>query len=294
MNPSTLVQKSSRNQLNFLIFISVLLGILFCYSSIYNILNMRQFVQSFAVYGFPKYQSFSPILIAAEFGLGLILLFNIAGKKILLLSATTLFSFLLYVSINDTQQISNDSLFIIKIIIYIALLIILYLNKEHNPQTYNNIFKYAVITLSLLIFFVAGFPYARSISSPMISVVPGEKVERSILSNVISTTRDSTYLLFLFSPTCAHCKRMTPRISSIGKEHAVDRVIALCASDQREFVNDYTKEYKPNFSINIIDKNKFSEITKRVPVAILIKNNHIISMHANVLPPNQQIRSSAL
>jgi len=94
------------------------------------------------------------------------------------------------------------------------------------------------------------------------------------LSDYIKTSKDSTYLIFIFTYGCSSCWNAIENVKTYESSKKVDKVYGLAAGDasQKKFVMDYLK---PNFEIIDLEPKVALELVREFPSAYYVQNDTI-------------------
>jgi hypothetical protein len=108
-------------------------------------------------------------------------------------------------------------------------------------------------------------------------------IESTDLQEFITTSKDSTYLVFAFTYTCPHCMNSVENLKQYEVFGVVDKVIGLAVKDsiaEKQFI----EIFHPDFLIKNIEPQNLFRLTKTFPTAYFIKNDSIIAELSGVLP----------
>ncbi|MDR0371204.1 MAG: hypothetical protein LBH80_05055 [Prevotellaceae bacterium] len=105
----------------------------------------------------------------------------------------------------------------------------------------------------------------------------------TILKEFVSTSKDSTYLVFTFTYLCPHCMNSIENLNRYESSGSVDKVIGIALEDS---IAEYRfKEiFKPEFSIRNYPAGTLFRLTNSFPVAYYIKNDSIMAELSGELP----------
>jgi len=110
-----------------------------------------------------------------------------------------------------------------------------------------------------------------------------KNINETILSKYISTSKDSTYLVFIFSYKCPHCLSSSIRLNEYIKNDGVDHIVGLTkgSRDEKRF---YERNIKPQFEYKSLRYIEMSEITGFFPLTFYIENDTIQFKIKGALP----------
>lgn len=289
-----MIKSFSKNKI-LLSILAFLTGTFFILSGVSKIINTVAFVAILESYGLGNFSYLAPFLCIGEIILGLFFLLKIRIKKAALLSIITLSFFTIVFSyahffkgINDCGCFGEisflQSSYLVSLIrnlifIFFSVVIYIYTNKDIMPVSkWKTISIFCITILSSI---VAGF----TLNEPFITSEPflNKHIEETPLSNYIPTSKDSTYLIFVFSYSCSHCWNATENIKAYKENNIVDRIIGIALKDNPE-KNFYHNSFHPNFEILTTSSDSMGLIVKSVPTAFFVKNNIIAPVIESDIP----------
>ena len=94
------------------------------------------------------------------------------------------------------------------------------------------------------------------------------------LNNIYPFSADSSYVVYLFSFTCAHCQNSYANLEQYHRLKIVDKVIGI-AIENEEAQERFTRIYRPEIDIITIPNDTMARITGSLPIALLIKGDSI-------------------
>jgi len=270
---------------------SILSGVIFLISGIGKTLAIADFAELITLYGF-KYISFiAPLIAVTEVIIGLFLIISVYPKQ----TSFVAILFLVFVSIiylygYFKHQISDCGCFgkisvlnkmsPLQVITRNFLVIIMLGTVFKYSETRNLLFSKWKLVISIFIVglsaFFAGYSYFPSYIPLQTTkkMYENKKISETPLSNVIKTSTDSTYLIFVFSYTCPHCLNSIENLKQYENTQIVDKIIGLAVQDS---VNEII--FKQNFDVEFLIKNydyqTLSSIVKGFPTSYYIQNDSI-------------------
>jgi hypothetical protein len=115
----------------------------------------------------------------------------------------------------------------------------------------------------------------------------GMPVSETPLQEFTCLSEDSTYLLFVFMPSCKYCQNSVTNLNDYEKIGVADRVIGLTLKDsvgEQSFI----RNYKPVFRVIGCDALKLLEFNNRFPTSYYIENNVIVKIFRGELPEGRK------
>ncbi len=278
---------------------SYILGLIFLISGFIKSTNATLFISTIETYNIGALTIFTPLVIIIEVYLGLLFILDKHKSHIAIIGGLFLFSvsaiFLygwLFNGITDCGCFGKLSFFddspwftLFRNIFLICLCFdIYYNNKNIKFQKFISLnLKKCTITCAIsLCAFMSGYTSkAIRIKSPkQFEPIP---INSSHLSNLISTSPDSTYLIFAFSYKCPHCINSISNLNHYEKSGIVDKVIAI-ASENKQIQDEFYRFFNPTFNIEHTEKQNLQKLTKTFPIAFFIRNDSIVDVVSGELP----------
>lgn len=269
--------------------LAFLVGIFYILSGIGKLLNTVNFVTTLESYGFGYFSYLAPFISVGEIIFGFLFLFLIRIKKAALLSIIILSIFAItftyahfFKGINDCGCFGEISFLkssyyvsLIRNIVFILISFIVYVYANKNATPIQKWKTISIFCITILSSIVAGF----TLNEPLITNESflTEPIQETPLASYIRTSKDSTYLIFVFSYSCSHCWNATENIKAYKENNIVDRIIGIALKDNPE-KNFYHNSFNPNFEILTTSSDSMGLIVKSVPTAFFVKNNIIASV----------------
>jgi hypothetical protein len=85
---------------------------------------------------------------------------------------------------------------------------------------------------------------------------------------------DSTYIVYLFSFSCAHCQNSFANVQQYQQFALADKVLGI-AIDDAEAQERFYRIYQPVIEIITIPNDEMSHITGQLPICMLIREGKI-------------------
>jgi len=286
---------------NFTKIFSVLCGAVFLVSGIGKSLAIADFTNLITSYGFENFSFVAPVIAWAEVVMGLALILRCYSKQtafsatLFLVAVTCIYLYGYFrhniIDCGCFGAVSKmNSVSPVFVVVRNLLLIILLYVIWKNAETYKNHlaeWKMAVIicVLSLSSFF-AGKSYRPlfvAFNSETQSNYEGKMLVQTPLSRFVSTSKDSVYLVFVFSYTCPHCLNSIENLKQYQSQKLVDKIIGLAVQDSvTEAI--FTQNFQVEFPIKKYSSKTVTSLTTKFPTAFYIKNNMIEKEIVGELP----------
>lgn len=127
--------------------------------------------------------------------------------------------------------------------------------------------------------FICGLAMRRSFELPKLSRSKAEQVDHRAevmdkLQAVYPFDTDSTYVVYLFSFSCAYCQNSFANVQQYHQLHVVDKVIGI-AIDNEKAKERFYRLYQPQIDIITIPNNTMAAMTNDLPLCLLIKEGQI-------------------
>ena len=264
-----------------LLIISVL-GATYLLSAFGKFFDLEGFKKSITEYGFPSIMAYLILLVEFCLSIGYILLFylkKISGLSILFLGIMTLFYTIghFYLGIKSCDcfgafdALNPDSYLIFTFKNLILILLSIFVYKNYQVIRINIWWKRSFTILGSLILGFSAFKYNEYYFHNYLK----EKIGLSLtdIRLNIYEAENSDYL-FIFSPTCIHCRKAVPVIISLNKKYSL-KLTGITSISMEQELKKLTKEFDFNFPVVKIDKNIYNELAKIVPMIYKIEDDTI-------------------
>ncbi|MCK9639999.1 MAG: hypothetical protein M0R39_08830 [Prolixibacteraceae bacterium] len=279
---------------------SIILGTFFVISGIGKVVDTAGFSTLIYKYGLGYLMVLSPVIVVAEIILGVCLILVINPKRhslyslVFLVIFTCSFAYAYFAKgVSDcgcfgTLQHSTTSpvFSFARNLILIGMAALVWLNYPSN-KTRKVRWKVNVVLVTLVLStFVAGFTFR----TPFIFTAPSAEhkfqnkdIRDTDLSKYISTSKDSTYLIFCFSYTCPHCWNSIENLRQYKELHKVDRIVALVTGSKADKLI-FEQNFHPDFNVKDLPENELLNLATHVPTSFFVKNDTIKVIIQSVLP----------
>lgn len=289
----------------------VLFGIFYLFSGIIKIVDIDNFLYVIKSYQINLFIYTAPAIPVIEICLGLLFLFRKRLKEVVLFSIILLVFFtLIFTYGHFTQNISDcgcfggvdflkmsPAAFFIRNGLLITLSVYLYLSvKEINSEKKFSVSQ--IIGLCLILAVAAIFVGLKSDLSDYLKERPynrasilkyhniefvGKNINETLLANYITTSEDSTYLIFIFSYKCPHCLSSSILLKDYIKGNRIDKVIGLTKGTRAE-KRFYDENINPQFTYKQLRYIEMSELTPFFPISFYVENDTIQFLVKGALP----------
>ena len=281
---------------------SFIAGAVFLISGFAKAIDTSLFTQTIAEYGFSNLWFMAPIIIIAELYLGLALILNLnqrlmAAISTLFVAALTcvfLYGWLAQ-DVTDcgcfgpmTFLSSSPWISLLRNAILLYLCIDVWVNTPREPINNNLLINSTLILVLCLGAFMSGYSSEKSSDSGTASSLidsnkPAVALSDSKLNEFITTSPDSTYLVFAFSYQCPHCFNSMENLKQYDEKGAVDKVIGLTMRSKSgsKFFNKY---FNPQFTIQEYRPDSIFNLTHKFPQIYYVRNDSVIAQYSGSLP----------
>lgn len=264
-------------------------------SGIAKAIDISIFANIITQYGFNNLQFLSPIIILAEVAFGLLLVFQEWQKQvafcaaILVIIFTVIYAYgLVFKGVEDcgcfgTISVLNTS----PIVTFLRNAALLYLlitvwRKGENKNQCNKWIIFTAMIVMIIVAFMSGYTFRFVGKTRQTNTYKSQAIENTVLKDFVTTSKDSTYLVFVFSYTCPHCLNSIANLKEYEQAGVVDKVIALALGDSI-IEKEFSEIFKPNFTIKNHSK-ELLQLTKNFPKAYYIRNDSVVKELAGHLP----------
>lgn len=273
---------------------SLIAGLLFLISSFAKAININGFSNIINQYGFEYIHYLAPLIVLAEALIGLSLIFQIYLKRtaliavLLLLLFTVVYAYgLMFKGITDcgcfgrlTLLNTSPAVTFLRNALLLYLLIAVW-RKGNNTINFNKWIVSIMLIVICLVTFMSGNTFRYS--GNLFRKYKIKAVKDTVLKDFITTSKDSTYLVFAFSYTCPHCMNSIENLKQYESSGTVDKIIGI-ALDNPDAEKQFVKIFKPEFSIKNYPADTFRSLTNTYPKSFYIKNDSIIAILPGELP----------
>ena len=103
----------------------------------------------------------------------------------------------------------------------------------------------------------------------------GKNIYSTPLSHIISTSRDSTYLLFFYNMDCPHCWNAIENVKALQRKHVVDKVVGYSFGSNTS-LSRFESYFHPNFETKLLPVEELRIITRSVPFSLLVQHDTVL------------------
>jgi len=282
--------------------LSSLVGIVFLVSGIGKAIIAYEFSQTLVQYGFEAFRFLAPAIIIFEIALGLALFFGIRQRLMSLISLGFVFVLsvvllygVLFMNVTDCGCFGHFSFLntsptftYLRNLILIYVLLCIILNSDNScrmTELDETIVAFSILCVAC---FVTGYTFKESNNETTQYITTGKSVsvtvENTALGDLLTFSKDSTYLVFAFTYSCPHCFNSIENLKQYERLEIVDKVIAITFPADNITTKNFHDVFQPNFEIvNYLPEQLF-RLTNRFPVSYYIKNNTIKMEIRGMLP----------
>ena len=274
---------------------SLISGLIFLISGTAKAIDISVFSNVITQYGFEYLQFISPLIILAEVSVGLLLVFQVWQKwsaffgAVLVAGFTIVYTYgIVFKGIEDCGcfgkiTVLNTS----PVITFLRNAILLYLlvavwRKGENKNHLDNRIIFTALIFMCLVAFMAGYTYPKVGKKAKLKEYSVQAIENTVLKDFITTSKDSTYLIFAFTYTCPHCLNSMANLKEYEQSGVVDKVIGLALGDSI-IEKQFAEIFKPNFTIKNYSK-ELLRLTNNFPMAYYVRNDSVIMEFSGELP----------
>jgi len=282
--------------------LSPLVGIVFLVSGIGKSVIAYDFSQILMQYGFDEFRFLAPMIIIFEIALGLVLFLGIRQKLMSLISLgfVTILSLgylygHLFVNITDCGCFGHFSFLntppfftYLRNFVLICTFLYIFLNSDNSRKATELNEIIIMFFILCTVCFVTGYTFKESNNETTQYITDGKrvnvKVENTALGELITLSKDSTYLIFAFTYSCPHCLNSIENLKQYERLGIVDRVLAITHSTDTTTMKKFDEIFEPNFQILNFSPQQLFRLTNQFPVSYYVKNNTIKMEIRGVLP----------
>ena len=267
-----------------------LLGLLFLVSAFAKAWDADTFAHLLQQYGSRGFSVGAPVIIFAETVIGMLLLLRVQPRK----SAWAAVIFLIVVSVGfaygvlfrgiedcgcfgelSRRYAAKPWMTFTRNAVLVLIAVPAILDKPSIGKT--PAFKpLAAMCVGAVACFCCGLAMKQSFRLPKWHPDAGEEARPTMeqLHAIYPFSADSSYVVYLFSFTCAHCQNYFANVQQYQQMQLVDKVIGIAVEDAEEQAR-FERVYQPEIEILTIPHDTMASITGILPVALLIRGDSI-------------------
>lgn len=285
--------------------VTTLLGLFFLISGLGKSLSIAQFTTLIANYGWAQLEPLAPLIISLEMMLGVAFLLRVHLRQTALLSIVFLSVLTLVFAYGYSfRGITSCGCFgafagphlpawvsFLRNLALIGLGGWLYRHAPVINYPEPRLRFGVVVAATGLAFIFSGSAYGNRYASLKLGVVRGQLVRTSLLAPYVPLGADSTYVIFVFSPTCPHCGDMTPTLASYKSSGIAARIIALHPPTDAQEEEQYILHFNPPFIFRNVARDSLYAITYSVPRAFVVSRGVVVQVLGPVMPSATELKS---
>jgi hypothetical protein len=295
-----------------LISLIFIFGLFYIFSGVIKIIDVDNFLYLIRSYNINIFLYVAPAIPVIEIIVGLMFLFRIRLKNLVLFSILLLFFFTVIFSYGYFTKGVDDCgcfggvdilkmspvFFYIRNGLLIILSVFIYTNIQNDEISDNNlsfvhsVLIFAVILSSALIIGVRSNlkDYLRNTPYTILNINDyhekeflNKNIHETALSEYVTTSKDSTYIIFVFSYKCPHCIVSSHYLNEYIDNHAIDKVLGITKGTRKE-EKLYSKNVKTKFDYKRIRFIEMNEITTIYPISFYVESDTIRFKIKGTLP----------
>lgn len=276
---------------NYLSYISTtLLGLMFLVSAFAKAWDAESFAQMLLLYGSSNLGVVAPVIIMVEALLGTALLLRIhprwaaSAADCFLVLVSLIFAYgVLFRGIEDCGCFGALSrlytgrpwVTFVRNAVFLAISVPALRDWTNPRQTPWWKIGVAAVAASMACF-ASGLSMRQSFELPNWTSMRQQNWDETMekLNAVYPFNEDSTYLVYLFSFSCAHCQNSFANVEQFQDMHVVNKVLGIAIEDE-EARERFYRIYEPQIAIQTIPNDSMAHITGSLPVALFISGGKI-------------------
>jgi hypothetical protein len=277
-------------------------GVVFLFSGIGKSLVAHDFSRQLAQYGAEAFGMLAPGIIMLETALGLLLFFRVWLKPVGLAafglvagsSLVYLYGYL-FVNITDCGCFGHFAFLnlppaftLIRNLILMGILLCVFLHSGHLHRTTDRKEIAVMWCVLCAVAFVTGATYVERQRETTQYITKGQYVHNSVKNSIfgefLTTSKDSSYLVFVFSYTCPHCYNSIENLKQYEQAGVVDKVVALSFATDTLAAEKFRSIFHPSFQIKNHHPKQLFRLTSQFPTSYYIRNDTVRLEIRGVLP----------
>lgn len=294
-----------------LILLIFIFGIFYIFSGIIKIIDVDNFLYLIRSYNIKMFLYVAPAMPIIEIIVGLMLLFRKRLKYVISFSILLLFFFTIIFSYGYFTKGVDDCgcfggidilkmspvVFFIRNGLLILLSVFIYSNIQNEKSDNNLSFAHLIIIFAAILSsaFIIGVrsnlnnylkktPYTiLNIDDYHEKTFINKNIHETVLSEYVSTSEDSTYIIFVFSYKCPHCIISSHYLNEYIDNNVVDKVLGITKGTRKE-ERFFSKNVKTKFDYKRIRFIEMKEITAFYPLSFYVENDTIRFKIKGTLP----------
>lgn len=271
---------------------TTLLGLMFLLSAFAKAWDAEVFADMLLRYGPQWFSIGAPIIIMIESVLGVALLLRVSPQRsaiyanCFLIVVSVIFAYgVLVKGIDDCGcfgAISNlftskPWMTFVRNALFVVISIPAFLDTTTEKHDVG-IKSLVIIFIVGLSCFICGLSMNKSYKLPRVASAKVTNNRNNMMDKlkvIYPFQPEYSYIVYLFSFTCPHCKNSFANVQQYQQFNVVDKVIGISILDQ-EKMERFCRIYRPEIEIATISKEEMQNITNKLPVVLFIKENTIV------------------
>lgn len=270
-------------------------GFIFLLTGLLKATDASAFADLISKYGIMWLGYVAPFIIAVEFALGLLLIFNVRPRVVAL--ATIIFTLGVscvfaygYLALGITNcgcfgpmQLLNQNptfTFVRNAVLLCCLVPSLIGDQKEAQWTPVNIAFISIVVAAVM--FLCGFSFHGANCTQRYNYGKSRLLSDSPLSEIVTLSPDSTYVVFAFSYMCPYCQNSIGNLKQYQELELVDRVIGICVEDTVGRERFY-RLYRPTFEVVEIEPRQMLSIASSLPSIFEIRHDTIIRQYSEMV-----------
>lgn len=282
---------------------SLVLGLFLIISGLGKLMNVNAFLETVRSYGIPYRLAYGAALIPpVEILLGLGFILRTWTRHLALLTSlmlglfTIAFAYGYFIEgVEDCGcfgelaffQVAPSTFFLRNGVLLLGSIFLwLYPTKEFLPP-YRPALLLGLGVLGAILFTAAGISSVQPIYQEAPEAAGDDFNNRLVaetpLAPFLSAARDSTYLVFVYSTTCAHCWNSVENVKAFQRIKAVDRVLGLTVASDSALAA-FEQRAGSNFKTKRIEAADLQTIARGVPFTLFIEHGYVRNVWSGGVP----------
>ena len=278
--------------------LSPLMGIVFLTSGIGKSIAAYEFSQILEQYGFEVFRFLVPFIIVFEVVTGLLLFLLIRLKQTSLLAlcfvVVASFAYLygyFFLNIIDCGCFGQFSFLnmspiftLVRNIVLTGILLYIFVKSNRLRKSADKNEILIILCVLCTVCFITGYTFEEEKNITTQYIIKEIEIKNSVLSEFLTTSKDSTYFVFVFSYSCPHCYNSIENLKQYERLGVSDRTLALSFAADSATMKRFADTFYPNFPIKNCQPAQLFRLTNSFPVSYYVKNNTIQMEIRGILP----------
>lgn len=274
----------------------LIVGLIFLLSALLKAIDNAAFADLMSNYGALLFGFGAPVIVFVELILGVLLVFNIhprwlslaASLFILVVSSVFLYG-VTQKGITDcgcfgplTWLNSKPWITFLRNGILLALLIPSLIKPQQGASLSTSTILFMAV-IGIAVMFMCGFSMhgAKCLQKQQKQFEP-ILLSESKLSDLVSCSSDSIYMVFAFSYNCPYCQNSIGNVNQYQPMGYVDKVIGIAIEDS-EAQERFDRLFDTNFTIQEVSKWTMAQLTNSLPTVYFIRHDSVINQYSGLV-----------